>query len=186
MHTVIINGSPNKEGSTSQIIKHLLKGLEGKISVINVYEKDIKPCIDCKYCYSKFGECYIKDYMTLVYKTVDDCDNIIIVSPMYFASFPAPMKALIDRFQMFWSRKYRFNYEHRRKKRGILIITAGNQWPNMFLPMQKMTEYLFKSLDTKLVDCIFIPETDTIPVLEREDTLRKVYEIGRRLELKEY
>lgn len=182
MNTLIIMASPNTNGNTSTLVESFIKGVEGEITIIYPYKEDIKPCIDCRYCSNKKGKCSIKDSMEKVYSLIEKADNILIASPMYFASFPGPMKNIIDRTQVYWSTKDKQESE-KKYKNGILFITAGSYWQDMFIPMEKMTKYVFSLIDTKLKYNLYIPNTDKRVVEENKEMLLKAEGIGRKLSL---
>ena len=62
MKTLIINGSPRKNGDTMVLINEFLKNLNGEVKLINTYYDKISPCIDCRYCWSN-SSCAINDEM---------------------------------------------------------------------------------------------------------------------------
>ncbi len=78
--TLIINGSPHKNGDTAYILQQIKNKLEGEVEEINAYFDKISPCIDCRHCWKQEG-CAIKDGMEKIYK--DDYDTIIVASPIY-------------------------------------------------------------------------------------------------------
>lgn len=49
-----------------------------------------------------FHHCVIDDDMNEVRKHLDAADELIVVCPVYFASVPAQMKALLDRLQPYY------------------------------------------------------------------------------------
>ena len=51
MKTLIFNGSPRKNGETAYMIRTLQKNLGGEFKVVNAYRADIRPCIDCRWCF---------------------------------------------------------------------------------------------------------------------------------------
>ena len=51
--------------------------------MISAYHCNIKPCVDCRFCWKNDG-CAQKDGMQEVYADIQDCDNILIASPVYF------------------------------------------------------------------------------------------------------
>lgn len=53
MKTLILNGSPHKNGDTSYIVNELKKKIDGEIEEIFLYDAKISPCIDCRYCWKK-------------------------------------------------------------------------------------------------------------------------------------
>lgn len=65
--------------------------------------------------------CVFVDDMQEVRKHLDAADELIMVSPVYFASVPAQMKALLDRMQpYFWS-----NVRQQRTKRSLTLHVVG-------------------------------------------------------------
>lgn len=67
-----------------------------------------------------FHHCVIDDDMNEVRKHLDAADELIVVCPVYFASVPAQMKALLDRLQ-----PYYFTDLRTRPKRPAVIHVVG-------------------------------------------------------------
>lgn len=120
MNITVVFGSPHKNGPTHQALERFLQYIpEGKsISFFDAYKISAKPCINCKFCEKNFS-CVYDDLNTL-YESLISCDLPIFASPIYNASFPSPMKSIIDRMQPFYySRK---SYD--KKGKNAVIITA--------------------------------------------------------------
>ena len=49
----------------------------------NTYFCNIKPCVDCRYCWTR-PTCSINDDMQNVILMINEADNIVIASPLYF------------------------------------------------------------------------------------------------------
>jgi len=49
MKTLIINGSPRKNGDSMTLINEMRKYLEGEVKIINTYYDNISGCIDIAY-----------------------------------------------------------------------------------------------------------------------------------------
>ncbi len=102
MKVVAFNGSPRKEGNTSQSMQVVLSELEKEgigTELIQVGGKPLHGCIACYKCVkNKDRECAIKkdDLNSYVQKMVE-ADGIILGSPVYFSNITSEMKALIDR-----------------------------------------------------------------------------------------
>lgn len=128
--TLIINGSPRINGDTAALIKELKKHLEGEIVEISAYRSNISPCFDCRRCAAD-NICRIKDDMSIIYD--DDFDNIVLASPVYYATLPGPVLSLMSRFQCQHTSIARNERTKLRKKKSGLILTAGgakNNWEN--------------------------------------------------------
>ncbi|MCL1833626.1 MAG: flavodoxin family protein, partial [Leptospirales bacterium] len=89
-----------------------------KTDIINAYQTNIKPCTGCGYCASKL-QCSIDDGMSGIYTLIKEADIISVSSPLYFSSFPAPLKTIIDRCQLLWEEKK--NNMPMKKKRGFFF-----------------------------------------------------------------
>ena len=98
MKTLIFNGSPRKNGDTVSLINTLKNELSGEINRIDKYYSDIQPCIDCRYCWTHSG-CAIKDEMQRVFSLIDETDNIVIASPIYFSELSGSLLSVLSRLQ---------------------------------------------------------------------------------------
>lgn len=96
MKTLIFNGSPRKNGGTATLIKELKSCLPGEVFIVESYRADISPCVDCRYCWTN-EKCAIDDEMQNVYRHIDEADNIIIASPIYFGELTGSLLNLMSR-----------------------------------------------------------------------------------------
>ena len=64
--------------------------------------------------------------MSEVNEALDTADGIIVASPVYFATVPAVLKALYDRCQPYWARRYVLGEKPVGPKRpGALLVVRG-------------------------------------------------------------
>lgn len=125
MKTLIINGSPRKNGDTAALIAALREELDGEVAEISAYRDKISPCVDCRYCY-EHAACAIRDDMQAVYD--DDYDNVVIASPVYYGILTGPMMSLASRLQIHHSAKHmRGEPITLRRKRGAVMLTGGGK-----------------------------------------------------------
>lgn len=99
MKVLLINGSPNAKGCTYTALEEVSKTLnqEGiETEIIHVGNKDIRGCIACRQCKTK-GKCVFDDLVNEVAPKFDECDGIVIGSPVYFASANGTLVSFIDR-----------------------------------------------------------------------------------------
>jgi multimeric flavodoxin WrbA len=125
MKTLIINGSPRKNGDTAALIDELIRHLEGEVRVISCHD-NISPCIDCRFCWKHEG-CAIRDGMQEIYEYLTDCDNVVLASPVWFSSLSGPALNLTSRFQTYFSaRRFRNAPVERKPKKGLILLAGGN------------------------------------------------------------
>lgn len=125
MKTLIFNGSPRKQGDTVALINEFTNHLEGEYKVINAYESGIQPCLDCRFCWENKG-CCIDDNMQDVYAYIQECDNILVASPLYFSELTGQLLAITSRLQTYFcSRFFRNENPIEKDKIGGVLITGG-------------------------------------------------------------
>ena len=99
MKVLIINGSPRENGNTSVALSEMEKvfiknGIETE--TIQVGQKEIRGCLACNYCF-KNGKCAINDIVNKLAVKLEECDGMVIGSPVYYASANSTLTALLDR-----------------------------------------------------------------------------------------
>lgn len=102
MRILVLNGSPKKQSDTMILTKAFLSGIEKNgahsIEIVNVIEKEIKPCTGCFACWKiQNGKCIQNDYQNEILEKITRADVIIWSFPLYCYSMPSHMKAVVDR-----------------------------------------------------------------------------------------
>ena len=102
MKFTIIFGSPRKQGNTASLLAPFVDELEkngAEVEYFDVYEKNIAGCKACLGCQKDVGtiNCVIQDDMQPILKSMASTDVIVYAAPVYIWSFPAPVKAVVDR-----------------------------------------------------------------------------------------
>ena len=125
MKTLIFNGSPRKKGDTVSLINKVIENLNGEYKIINAYDCGINPCIDCRYCWNNIG-CCINDGMQEVYEYIEECDNILIASPIYFSELTGALLNVGSRLQTYFcARFFRKEKPIAKVKKGAVIVVGG-------------------------------------------------------------
>lgn len=102
MKILVLNGSPKKKSDTMHLTNAFLSGIEKSgehnVEIINVIEKEIKPCIGCFACWKiQNGKCIQNDYQNEILSKIIEADVIIWSFPLYCYSMPSHIKAVSDR-----------------------------------------------------------------------------------------
>ncbi len=118
--------SPREPSNSAELLDIALKPLEKKgfsIERIFIRNLDINPCDDCQNCYNG-APCPIEDDIPHILDLLENSSSIAIATPVYFYGVPAKAKALIDRCQVFWARKYKLANPLPEGRQAGIIITA--------------------------------------------------------------
>jgi multimeric flavodoxin WrbA len=185
-----IYGSPRKNGNTQQLLDAFLKGASEKgarIQKVFLGRIKITPCMEYYAC-MKTGTCSIKDEMTGLYKDIEQADIIAFASPIFFYGLTAQAKALIDRCQAFWARKYILKTPNpkrqipKSKRRGFFISTAATKGKKVFDGAKLTIKYFFDALDVEYRGELLIRLSEYKDNITKHPTaLEEAYEAGRKL-----
>ena len=88
--------------------------------------RHISPCRACYGCL-KTGKCVIQDDMQVLYPEFDQAEAVMFVSPLYYATLPAQMLAVINRLYQYWIDGIRYP---KLKGVGVIGVCAdlGQSW----------------------------------------------------------
>lgn len=99
-------GSPRQDGICQELINQVRKYfLDCEIKLYDSYKLAPSPCTDCKWCEYHDG-CSNKD-LDIFFEDFEDADYIAFFTPVYNNFFPAPIKAILDRFQRYYNARYK-------------------------------------------------------------------------------
>lgn len=182
MKTLVINGSPKKNGHTMTLVNKITKYLHGKVWIIHTYHEDISPCLDCRYCWNNTG-CCIDDGMQEVYKLLNEVDNIILASPIYFSELTGQLLNFASRLQMFYvSRQIRKDKKFNiKKKNAVLVISAGGHSINLEKRAIESSKIILRHMNTNLIGTTCTLNTNYISAEEDIEALTKARELALKL-----
>jgi multimeric flavodoxin WrbA len=102
-------GSPRAESVSSRLLRAGLDALADagwRVTVFDTPNEDVRPCPACGAC-AKTGECVVRDAMDRILPRLLSADAVLVGSPVYFYGLPAQLKAVVDRTQPVWQRRWR-------------------------------------------------------------------------------
>ena len=182
MKTLVITGAARENGHTAKMVELFLNTLGGEYTIIDAYRaENIAPCKDCRYCWHKKG-CSIHDGMDEVYRLLEGADNVVLASPMYFHSITGKMKALIDRFQVYWAGHVRNDMPEKPLRKGAILMVGGApSFPNQFLGGELVLKHLLNDLSTQCLGEVCLPNSDHDSLETRPDIAQQVVELAEKM-----
>lgn len=99
MKVLMVNGSPHKEGNTYIALHEMEKVFleEGVgVEILHIGNKDIRGCIGCRKC-RETGKCVFEDAVNEAAAKFEECDGLVVGSPVYYASANATLVAFLTR-----------------------------------------------------------------------------------------
>ncbi len=164
---LVIKGSCRKESFTNRLWQEAIKTcINAEFTVFDTFSAKFEFCNGCNYC-EESGRCVHRD-LDGFFKAFENADVIIFASPVYNGGFSAPMKALIDRFQVFYTSFYKNGKVQPIKKhrKCILLAAAGRNGKQALEDMEKNLKCAFTILNAELVGSVLCGNTDTTPDYE--------------------
>jgi hypothetical protein len=190
MRVLGIGGSPRRGGNTDILLGRFLEGCASQAAetkTLSACSLKIAGCLHCDGCFAA-GMCVIKDDMPMVYREMEAADLIVIASPVQFMSVSAQLKALIDRCQALWARKYILKVPplgDTRPRRGFFLSVSGRRTvPNLFEGEVVIIKTLFHIIDVKYSGDILLPGIDAKgDILKYPQFLDQAYAAGQNFVL---
>jgi len=181
-------GSPRRGGNTELLLEEALKGAEKEgAEVARIYLSDftITPCKECHGC-DNTGNCVILDDMEKIYPKLLEADVVILASPIFFYGVTAWAKALIDRSQALWARKYLIKDptlgKEGKKRKGFFISLGATKGQKVFEGSILTVKYFFDVLNAEYVGELLYRGVEAKgDILKHPEALQRAFEVGRRL-----
>ena len=99
MKVLIFNGSPHTNGNTATALAEMVKVFEEEnveVELVQIGNQQIRGCMGCGACY-KLGKCVFEDVVNEYAKKFEECDGMVVASPVYYASANATLVAFLQR-----------------------------------------------------------------------------------------
>ena len=183
-------GSPRRGGNTELLLEEALKGAEkegARVERLYLSDFTITPCKECHGC-DDTGNCIILDDMEKIYPKLLEADVVILASPIFFYGVTAWAKALIDRSQALWARKYLLKDsslgKEGKKRKGFFISVGATKGQKVFEGAILTVKYFFDVLNAEYAgELVFRGVEAKGDILNHPEALQQAYEAGRKLVL---
>lgn len=99
MKVMMVNGSAHVKGNTFLALEEMRKVFEQDgidVEMVHIGNKPVRGCIGCFSCVSK-GKCVFDDVVNESAKLFEECDGLVVGSPVYYASANGTLVSYLDR-----------------------------------------------------------------------------------------
>ena len=185
MKVVGIMGSPRMKGNTDLLLDEVLKGMRSEGAEVDKLVVDrlkISPCKEYNACL-KSGNCVIRDDMDAIYPQLLEADVVVVASPMFFYGVTSQLKALIDRCQALWARRYVLKQEPPDSgRRGAFVAVGATKGEKLFDGSILTVKYFFQAIGVEYAGDLLIRGVDQKGEIKDHPTaLSDAFELGKRL-----
>lgn len=161
----VLLGSYNDDGYTKKALNLFMDKAKKdyEFEVFNAFKTPVKPCIGCKNC-EKNSFCIYDDFEHID-NALKTSDLLIVATPVYNLSFPAPLKAVFDRMQIYFNDRFTRNIKPpiSKHKKSVLILTCGSDETTASNIIMTQLNMIFTIINATLTNTLILSHTDNNP-----------------------
>lgn len=177
MKIVVLEGSPNKNGSSNLLADCFRQGAEEAghmVEVIDAAHANIHPCTGCVRCGYE-GPCIQNDDIDQIRPKILSADMIVFTTPLYYYGMSAQLKILIDRFCAFNSSI------QRKHMKSALLAVAWNSDDWTFEALEAHYKTLVRYLNLTDMGAVLGTGCGTLSMTQHSKFPQRAYQLGNRL-----
>lgn len=178
-NVVVITSSPRTGGNSDLLADAFIRGAEAAghaVSRFNAAVDQMQPCQACDACWSKGEACVFDDTFNSLAPMLLKADAIVFCSPVYWFSFSAQMKLVIDKLYVFSG-----NSAEKLKGSAYLLMCAGDPSPEIFSVVKKEYDAILPHLNLKPAGEVLIPGVYAKGDINTTDALERAEQLGREV-----
>jgi len=183
-----IAGSPRRKGNTETLLDRFLAGARGagaEVDKVVVARLHVAGCLACDGCWND-GQCVVQDDFQVINHQLVAADVIALAAPLHFWNLPAQVKALIDRSQCQWARRFVLKRplagtsSGRSRRRGVFLCVGGDPQPD-FCGTIKTVKGFFGLYEAEYwAELLFGNVDPKGAILEHPTALQEAFALGVR------
>lgn len=177
MKIVILQGSPNRNGSTAILTEEFSRGAREaghSITRFDLADMDVKPCTGCVACGYE-GPCVQHDDSQKIRAEILSADMLVFATPLYYYGMSAQLKTVVDRFC-----SYNSSITRKHMKSALLAV-AWNSGDWTFDALESHYQTLVRYLDLRDQGMVLGKGCGS-PSMTRHSRYPKLaYELGKRV-----
>ena len=176
---LVITGSPRINGNSDLLADAFIKGAKSQGHTVTKFEaakKTISGCRACGRCWSQGNACILRDAFSELEPLVESADVLVLVSPLYWFSLSAQIKAVIDRLNAYDAP----NCPRPLKIKESLLLTcaAGS---DEFDGLVNTFKHISKYLRCNITGILTVPNVKEKGDIQKTDALLQAELLGVKL-----
>ena len=175
-HILVITGSPRPDGNSALLAQAFIEGAKAagnEITLVEARKLKIKACIACRTCFTTGTACSFEDDFNALVPMMERADIIVFCTPLYWFTFPAPLKAVIDKLYAFTVGR-----KNLRGKESILLVCAGLNNMKVFEGLMLSYDMMLNYLKWQKREIFTVLNVDKIGDIKNTGSLIKAKNIG--------
>ncbi len=174
---VILKTSGRKNGNSNTLAAAFTeeaKKAGASVTEYDVVNMKIGACRSCYGCIAK-GACVFHDDFEKVAKDLCDADGIVIASPVYWYTFPAQIKAVIDRWFSLYANGKTFS-----GKKVALLSCCEEETEETFDGIRFSFEKTMALMKAEIVGEVLVPKVLNVGDIQNTDGEEQARKLARK------
>ncbi len=187
MKVLGFSGSPRRNSNTDILLAEVMKGAAARgaeTKTVVIPNQNIMACQNCDACL-RTGSCPFGDNMQEIYRDLAWADRVVLAAPLHFMGLPSQTKAMIDRMQALWVKKYVLKQPplgDTRERWGLFVSVGGRMGEHLFEPALATVKAFFASLDIRFAGMLAYAGIDKrAEIMNHPEALQEALTAGERL-----
>jgi len=178
---LVLTGSARKNGNSDRMADTFIKealSVGHEVTKFETAKKEIRGCIACETCWSKGKPCSFQDDFDELAPLLETADVIVFATPLYWFTFPAQIKAFIDKLYAYAGKNC---LRPLKIKECLLLVCGADDNLKIFdgiIATYKEIAHYMKWEDKGIVA---VPKVNKKGDIEATDGLVKAKEYGKML-----
>lgn len=176
---LVLTGSPRVDGNSDRLADMFIDGaLAGENNVVrfDTGRMNIGSCKACNSCFSTGNACAVSNGFNIIAPELEKCDVIAFVTPIYWFSFTAQLKNVIDKMYSFCTAGKDIS-----GKECVLIVCGATQDIKEFEGIISTYKLIANYLKWKDKGIIAVPGVMNKGDVKDTEYISKVEELGKNI-----
>jgi len=175
---LVITGSPRKHGNSNTAASAFIDAVKAKgheVIRFDAAKKQLTGCNACEKCFENGKACVYDDEFNEIAPDIETADAIVFTMPLYWFSFPAQLKAVIDRF-------YAFAYAEKDisgKECGLIVCCEDDDIAAMAGTV-KSYESIIDYLKWISVGVVLVTDVNKVGDIDKTNGISRVIELAKK------
>lgn len=178
---LVLTGSPRRNGNSDRMAEAFIKGalsVGHEVVKFDSAAKDIAGCKACKKCWAKGKPCFYRDDFDELTTILEEADVIVYSTPLYWFSFPAQIKAAIDRMYAYAGENCRSPLKI---KESYLLVCGADEDIKIFDGIIATYNEIVQYMQWTDKGVLAVPNVQEKGDIDRTNALLKAEEFGKLL-----
>ncbi|NLD18887.1 MAG: flavodoxin family protein [Clostridiales bacterium] len=175
---VVLTGSPRKDGNSNRMAESFARAAQAngcEVILFDTNEMVIGGCQACDSCFSGGEACIFEDDFNEIAKQLEEAEGIVFVSPVYWYTFSAQIKAVIDRLYSFCVAEKSFA-----GKKSVLISCCEEDSLETFDGIKFAYDKTIELLQCENAGYVLVPGVGAEGDIEKTDGLKMAAQLAEK------